>query len=288
MDWESLKYFAAVARLGSLTAAGKALKVQHSTVLRRLSALEAAAGLKLFDRRPDGYALTATGREMYAALQPVEDELLGLERLLAGKDLRLSGEVRAASVNLLSPWLAQAFAQLSRRHPNIVARLLISPARVDLSRHEADIAVRITAAPPPSLAGRRVASLAHGVYGAPDLADDRHAGWIAYDAQRADLPQAAWLAAHAPPERILMRTNNTLAMLEAARAGVGLAVLPCFAAERAGGLVRRRSLGPLGQDLWLLTHPDLRQTPRIRAVLDFLWEALTARRGELAGEACAD
>lgn len=277
MDWESLKYFAALGQAGSLSAAGKALGVRHSTVLRRIAALEAELGRALVERRSDGYGLTSEGQALLADLGPVEAQLVALSRRLSGRDLRLSGEVRIASVAVLTPLLADALSLLRARHPGILVNVSAAPTLVSLARHETDIALRITASPPEALVGRRIAEVAHGVYGAQGL-DGETADWIAYDARRADLPQAVWVEREAGRERIAFRTNNTMAMIEMVRAGLGMAVLPCFAADGIAGLVRYRMTPDLGLGLWHLVHPDLRHTPKVRAALDAIWEALSARR----------
>ncbi len=282
MDWESLKYFAAVARAGSLSGAGKALSVQHSTVLRRIAALEAELGRRLVERRADGYGLTPEGQALLADLEPVEEQLATLTRRLAGRDLRLEGAVRIASVALLTPRLSEAVRLIRERHPGVRLHLAASPNLVSLARHETDIALRITRAPPEALVGRRITSVAYGVYGAPEL-DEASADWIGYDDVRAQLPPAEWLEQTAPAERIVLRTNNSTAMLEMAKAGLGLAVLPCYAADGAPGLRRFRLTPDFGLGLWHLVHADLRHAPRVRAVLDALWSVFSAQRAAFEG-----
>lgn len=284
MDWENAKYFLAVARSGSLAGAGRALGVRHSTVLRRIAQLEQQLGIALFERHPDGYALTAAGRETLTAVLSLEDGFTALERRLSGRDLRLSGVVRVATIALLGAWLCESLARFHDLYPGIRTDLTISPAAANLARHEADIAVRITSAAPEAMTGRRIAVLTHGVYIARSAPEQAADGWIAYDDHRADLPQARWLAARVPPDRIVMRTNNTGVMLQAVRAGLGNAVLPCFAADVDPALRRTETIAGLGQELWLLTHPDLRHTPRVRAVLDFLAAELTRYKPLIEGK----
>ncbi len=283
MDWESLKFFLALAETGTLAGAGRALGVRHSTVLRRVALLEEGLGLSLVERHPRGYELTAAGRDLAETARPVRDRLVEAERRLSGQDLRLAGTVRLAAPDGLLPHVAQAVAAVRAHHPGILVEVSVSTAMVSLHRHEADIALRVTGTPPDTLVGRRLADVAHAIYAAapapaavPDGAWARH-DWIGYTADRAALAQARWLAANVPAGRVVMRTHSTRLMLLAAAAGVGLAVLPCYQADAAAGLARVGEVGDLGQGLWLLTHEDLRDTPRVRAVMDILAGHLAAR-----------
>lgn len=295
MDWENLKFFLAVAREGTLAGAGRVLGVKHSTVLRRVALLEEGLGLKLFDRHPNGYMLTAAGREMLVGTAPIEEELVAMERRLSGRDLRLTGTVRLATLGVLVPWVSAALAEFRALHPGIRVEVIISPATVSLARHEADIAIRVSRQPPESLVGRRIAALVHGIYGAashPALgrADPDWASydWISYTDHRADLPQARWVASHIPDDRIVVRANHTGMVVAAARAGLGLAVLPCYLGDAEPGLRRLKTIAGFGQEMWILTHSDLRRTPRIRALMDFLARELSRRRDLIEGRGGAE
>ena len=290
MDWESLKFFLAVARSGTLAGAGRTLGVKHSTVLRRIASLEISTGLKLFDRHSTGYALTEAGREMLGAASVVDEEIVTLERRLSGRDTRLTGTVRLATLGVLGPWLCEALASFRALHPGIHFEVAISSAIVNLARHEADIAVRISNAPPDTLVGRRIASIVHGVYAAdthpaavtahPDLtAYD----WISYNSSRSELAQFRWVAANIPAERVVFRTNDTDLMFSAVQAGLGLAILPCYLGDRGSGVRRLTTILENLHEIWLLTHRDLRRTPRIRAVIDFLAHDMARYRDRIEG-----
>jgi DNA-binding transcriptional LysR family regulator len=295
LDWENLKFFLAVAREGTLAGAGRILGVKHSTVLRRIALLEEGLGLKLFDRHPNGYMLTAAGKEMLGFAAPVEEELVALERRLSGRDLRLTGTVRLAALGVLVPWICDALAEFRTLHPGIRVEVAISPATVSLARHEADIAIRVSRNPPESLVGRRIAALLHGVYAAashpaaqvadPDLtAYD----WISFTDSRADVPQAQWVAAHIPADRIVLRANHTGMMVAATKGGLGLAVLPCYLGDSEPGLRRLKTIAGLGQEMWILTHSDLKRTPRVRALMDFLTRELLRHRDLIEGRSLAE
>lgn len=288
MDWENLRFFLAVAKTGTLAGAGRLLDVKHSTVLRRVAVLEAGLGSRLFERHPGGYQLTAAGNELLDATQPLEEELVAIERKLSGFDQRLTGTVRIASLGPLSPWICEALARLRRANPEVCAELLISPVAVSIARHEADIAVRVATAPPEYLVGRRVATLAHGVYAAASLPSivegdfPRH-DWLGYSSDRSDLPQARWVIENIPAARVVFWTNHTQTLVSAARAGMGLAVLPRYLGDRDPGLRRLKTLRGFGQDLWLLTHQDLRRTLRVKTLMDCLAEELLTHKDLIEG-----
>ncbi|MBS1190868.1 MAG: mauR [Rhodocyclaceae bacterium] len=292
MDWENLRFFLAVAQDGSLAAAGRRLGVIHTTVMRRIAALEESLGARLFDRHPGGYVLTPAGRELLDTLQPVEDELIAVERRLSGRDQQLTGTVRIASIGAFSPWICDALANLRKANPEVRAEVLISPAAVSIARREADLAVRVTMSPPEYLVGRRVAELAHGIYGAPSFVADGGAPfdpaahpWLTYNDARSDLPQARWVAEHIPEERVVLRTNHTPTLVSAARAGLGLAILPRYVGDRTPGLRCLETLRGFGQHLWLLTHQDLRRNRRIKVLMDCLAEELAKHRDLIEGTA---
>lgn len=290
MDWESLKFFLAVARQGSLAGAGRSLGVKHSTVLRRIATMEGDLGLKLFERHPGGMLLTGAGREMLDIAARVGDDLVTLERRLSGRDLRLTGTVRLAAIGVLVPWIAEALVAFHALYPGIVVEVTISPATVSLARHETDIAIRISGQPPDSLIGRRIATLVHGVYAARSHAVTRESSpvladhdWITYAESRNDMPQARWVADNIPVHRVVLRSGHTGMMVAAAKAGLGLALLPCYLGDAEPTLRCLRVVPGLGQEMWLLTHRDLRRTPRVRAVMDFLATELLRHRDLIEG-----
>ncbi len=290
MDWESLKFFLAVAREGTLAGAGRALSVKHSTVLRRIAQLEEGLGLKLFDRHPNGYMLTAIGREMLAPLVRIDEDLVVLERRLSGQDLRLTGTVKVSTVGVLVPWIADSLMEFRALYPGIRVEIVISPTAASLARHEADISIRVSRNPPESLVGRRIATLMSGIYAgrthpaAGELAPDVTAyDWVGYSEGRGDLPHAQWTAAHVPSERFVLRTNHTGMLVAAVKAGLGLGLLPCYLGDAEAGLRRLKAVDGLGQEMWVLTHSDLKRTPRIRALMDFLAKDLARRRDLIEG-----
>jgi DNA-binding transcriptional LysR family regulator len=297
LDWNDLRSILAIARQGSLQGAARALGVNHSTVFRRLNALEARLGARLFDRSARGYALTAAGEHMLASAERVEDEILGLERRLLGGDVRLSGTLRVTTTDtlvhgLLGPHL-QAF---QAAYPAIELELVTGNAFFDLSKREADVALRPSRHPGDAMVGRKLGEIAVALYGARDYlsacgrpssstALDGHA-LITGDASLGHLPATRWLAERTPAGATVLRCNSWLSQLAAARAGLGLAALPCFLADPAPELIRILPPEPaLAGELWLLTHPDLRRTARVRAFMDTLARGLRRERARLEGHA---
>jgi DNA-binding transcriptional LysR family regulator len=277
-----LRYFLAVARTGSTNAAGKALRVNQSTVQRRLAALEQAIGRKLFERHPGGYRLTALGEDIRPQADAVEAAVAALERRLAATDMQLTGTIRVtcaegiASV-LITP-LLEAFRQ---RHAGLRVDLLIADRYFDLAKGEADVAVRAGEPADETLVGRKIADNAWAVYashgyverhGRPERVEDldRHAV-IAFDGEIAGVHAARWLRTVAPNAAIAARSNTVIGLVWMVKSGVGLAVLPVHLGDLEPGLVRVLDPVPeLDSRLYLLVHPDLRQTPRVRAFLDFV------------------
>lgn len=294
--WDDLRTFLAIARAGSLAGAARSLGVNHSTVFRRLNALEAALGVRLFERLPGGYVPTAAGDDMRAAAERVEREVQALELRLAGGDVRLTGTLRVTTTDtlaegLLGPHL-RAFAEA---YPGIRLELVTSNAFFSLSRREADVALRPSRQPDDAMVGGKLADLAVAVYGshdylaahgAPRTVDDlaRHR-LISGDASLAHLPAVRWLARHAPEEAVVLRCNSWLSQLTAVRAGLGLAALPCFLADPHRDVARVLAPAPaLASELWLLTHPELRRTARVRAFMDTLGRSLRRERALLEGQ----
>lgn len=279
-NWDDLRVFLAVARSGSLSGAARSLQVNHSTVFRRIAGLEDTLDVRLFERLPTGYVLTPVGEEMLRIVEEIEDGVATLNRTVTGQDLRLSGTVRLTAVDMLAFWLLPAPLQAFRvAFPGIEVEIVVGNEALNLSRRETDIALRIGNTPPETLVGRRVGRLDFAVYAAPGYcaanptADLAHHSWIGFD--NAHAPLTRQLDLLLPGVRPGFRTNSVACAVRMAKAGLGLAILPCAIAEQKPDLTRVAELpGGFGLDLWLLTHEDLRHTARIRAVMDFLTPVL--------------
>jgi DNA-binding transcriptional LysR family regulator len=292
MDWDDLHLVLAVAREGSLSGAARALGVTHSTVFRRLGGIERRMGVRLFERFRDGYAATSAGEIAVRVASQMADEVLSLERRLSGQDLKPSGTVRIATTDTISILLLKHLSDLRSAHPEIMIEVAASNAMANLTRREADIALRPTADPPELLVGRRLADIAHAVYASPDYLsrhDSKHLGdhrWIGLDDALGGSVIGRWLRDSIPRDRMPVRVDTLLALRDAAAAGMGLVMLPCYLGDMAAPSLRRASGTSTAPSsaLWLLTHDDLKRTARIRAVMDFLATAFASERALLQGE----
>jgi len=296
MDWNDLKIVLAIRRAGSLAGAARDLGVNHSTVFRRLTTLEETQGVRLFDRLPSGYAPTQAGEDMAETAAEVEAKIHALDRRLAGLDTQLAGRIRVtAPDDIMSYWLIPVLAAFRVAHPGILVETAVTNRNLDLSKRDADIALRPTAAPPETLVGRRLGETAMGIYGVADLAGDGIAPadwsadtrpWVVYDPSMASIPMTQWQYRHIPEANHAIFCDSVAAAVEVARQGIGLGLLPCMVADRIDALTRIG--GPVegvSVGLWLLTHQDLRGTARIRAFMDFVAERAKRDRALIDGTA---
>lgn len=292
MEWDDLRYVLAVAEARSLAGAARALSVNHTTVLRRIGAFEKTLGLRLFERLPTGYVLTAGGEELIATARQVNDTVIELERKLAGQDLRLSGTVRVTTTDtLMGSILPEILADFRKAHPGIQVEIALSNMMLNLSKRDADIAIRPANDPPENLVGRRVAKVAFAVYGSPgylkahgqskELSKHR---WIAPDDSLAATSVARWMRSKVPHAEVTLRADSLFGLKSAAQAGLGLAALPCYLGDTSPALVRvHLPIAAMETALWILTHDDLRHTARIRAFTEFAAAAFIRRRALLEG-----
>ncbi len=294
MDWDDVRHFLALARTGSVRAAGTSLGVSHSTVARRVEALEARLSARLFDRHRDGYELTAAGREMVEGAERVEREMAALERGLAGKDARLAGPIRVTCTDpFLARVLLDALVPLCELHPGLELELDADSKYLDLSKREADVAVRALAkraTPPEHLIGKRLAPITVASYvGAAHAArlDPARGGselrWLGSNLRSSieDL-----VASSSYPEAPIWGTFESMElMIAAARAGLGAVMLPTYACDPDPSLARlaKADVRHVG-DFWLLSHGDLRDNARLRAARDRITAAVTARMDLFRGE----
>lgn len=271
LDTEDLRLVATIAETGSARRTASELRIHLATVYRRLAELERSLGQPVFDRLDGALAPTPIGFELVAAWHAIAGRLGELDRRLAGHDGRLQGELAVTTTDSLLPLLVRTLPDFQAAHPSIAIRLTVSNANADMSRREADVAVRPTSAPPESLVGRRVAGFRYAVYGATD-----DAGWIALDESLAGIPAATWLREHSggPPAIIV---NSMWAAAEACAAGLGRAVLPTYMATMLDLRRLGEPLDELQSAVWLLYHPDQRRAPRVRLFAQYVAPALAGR-----------
>jgi DNA-binding transcriptional LysR family regulator len=287
LNWDDLNYFLAVARAGSLTRASKTLGVNHSTVLRRLAALERRLDARLFDRFQTGYIMTEAGEELRKRLGGVAEQIEAAQRQLTGLNESLRGTIRVTSTDtLVQGLLTPCFADFRHRHPGIQLQVVVNNLFLNLTRREADVAVRPTTRPTENLVGRPAGAIQAAVYASEAYLREAAArgieptdwaahDWVAPDEALSHLAQARWVTEHVPPDRIVLRADSLVAMFEAVCHGVGMAMLLCLLADRDKTLVQVADPDPaLDTPVWVLTHPDLKRVRRIKVFTDHLYDAL--------------
>jgi len=280
MDWEDLRFFLVLSRCGSLSAAARELDVDHATVGRRIAALEASLGLRLIDRLPRSRPLTEDGAAIAAAAERMEaiaDEVLRRSR---GAALTLAGAVRVSLPPVLATLcVAPRIETLRRVHPQLRLVLLASVGFAALDRGEADIAIRMSRPEEESAVARRVGAVRFGLYANADVAQRPEEEWkfVAFDESLDHLAQQRWLRKLAGARSIVFESNDLFAQQAAVRSGTGAAVLPDFMGDDDPALVALTiDPPPPKRDLWLIAYPDLRRSPAVRAVMDFLADCIGA------------
>lgn len=291
VNLNDLMYVAAVTQTGSLSAAARALGVNHATVFRRVGQLEKDLGVRLFERSAGRYQPTAAGEELAAAGRAMQ--VTAAESLLkvAGRDLRPSGPVRITTTDSIAKVLLNPVLALCReRYPLIALHIAIDNTMFNLSKRDADIALRASAQPPEHLLGKRIAPLAFAVYGSERYLADKATTalvdheWIALGESHERHRTLQWLGKVKPLDQVGCRVDGFAAISQACSDGLGLALLPCFLGDSAPLLRRVAAPEPsLASELWLLTHPDLRDTARVKVIFQALHVELTKRANPVAG-----
>ena len=291
VDWDDLRFFLVVARTRTLSAAARELKVTQPTVGRRIAALERRLGAKLFLRRSDGFTLSKSGARALEHAEHMEQHVLATERHVTGHDVGIRGSVRVtASEWLVTSVLAPQLAPLLERHPELTVELLADQRHVNLTRREADLALRPRRFEHDAIVSRATAKLGFGLYAAPSylhargvprFGDGRGHALIAMTEDTGDVARA-WLTQILPSANIAARTNGRDGMLALAVAGAGLACLARVVGDHAPGLERLSSAPSAPTPtLWMGMHRDARDTPRVRAVATYVAERLRALRPRL-------
>lgn len=291
LDWDDLRYILAVARASSLSAAARVLKVTHSTVLRRIEAIEAKMEVRLFERLRTGYVCTEAGESLRHAAEQCEPLIAQAEREIMGGDTRLTGHVRVTTAHVVAMYLLPAaMAKFHALHSQIEVEVRTARERVDLARREADVAIRMSADVPDTLVGRQLGQVRIRVYGwheAPCLAAlkpkillpleilTRDFPWIGFDGQ--DRSYDRWVDAHVPSRVVVARADHFPSATALIKTGMGISILPEFVARDVPGLrALSEPIVALQSPLWMLTHVDLRNTARVRAFMQIAGNALEA------------
>jgi DNA-binding transcriptional LysR family regulator len=295
-DWNDLKYFLAIQRSGTLAGAARILKVDQTTVGRRLRTLEEAYDARLFDRTEEGFALTVSGERIFELAREVEERMSELALRVAGENRRPEGTVRLATSEVLSfGFLLEHLVSLRERHPGIDLELVTGSAAVNLSRREADLALRLgaTRVTQANVLVRKLTEVPWSLYATKKYLAERGPvrlgegltghDVVAFDEELLGISPARWLSENAGAARRVLVANGILAMSRAAAAGFGLTTLPCFLGAALPELARATPGNITTASAWLLVHSDLARTARVRTVMDFLVEIFHKHRDHLEG-----
>lgn len=294
-DWGDLRIFLAVARCGSTLAASRLLHINQTTAARRVAALEAALDVQLFDRLQSGYRLTEIGEAVRASAERVEAEAETLTRLIAQQSRNLAGVIRITTNESLAnafvtPWLGE-FADI---YPDIRLQMIVDDRRLDLTRGEADVALRAGSKPVDgALVVKKLSVVTWSLYcskgyaarrGCPDSVEALDAHMIVGgEGTLANLPGMQWLAEKAPRATVVAHSNSMSNLLATVKAGLGVTTLPCIVGDPEPDLVRcLGDLPELDSEMYLVTRAEMKDLPRVRAFTDFLTARVAAVRHQLA------
>mgnify|MGYP001822208288 CR=1 FL=1 len=297
MDWDIFRFVMAVSDSGSAVAAAKKLGVNPSTVLRRISKFEAENSVRLFERLQTGYAPTVECAAIVETARQIENSVAEIGRDIFGRDLRLEGKLTVTTTDsFLHAFLGPCLAEFSTLHPRIRIEVTVTNTRLNLTRHDADVAIRASRKPPDTLIGQRVSAVGFAVYGPPSLTaqlpagrqleDCRNLPWVGIGETLTGSPIGGWLDKNIPESSIVMTADTFSGIRDCAAAGGGFAVLPCCLGDQAAGLERiTPPVTEMETSLWVLTHAGLRGAARVKAFTDFVVRALRSHRGALEGTA---
>lgn len=301
LDWSDLRYALAIGQGGSLASAARQLGVNHTTVLRRLDALEASLGARLFERQRQGYQPTEAGALVLEQARRMADQVDQIERRVLGRDRELTGELRLTTAFVVMAHLLPGpLASFARAYPGIEVEVMENAFLVDLarrapesstswSRRQADVALRISSTVAEHLVGRPLGNAPCKVYalrGAAELPQSvqplgallKDAPWVAFERDAASRVYDRWMRQHLEQARVRVRVDIFNAAAAMLRTGIGVGVLPCFMEPSHPELVAVSEVIPeMTVPVWMLTHPDLRDTARVRVFMQHVGDAIAER-----------
>ncbi|MEM1053628.1 MAG: LysR family transcriptional regulator [Pseudomonadota bacterium] len=277
-----MPYLLSVCEAGSLAGAARMLGVNHSTVFRRIEAVEVRLGVRLFQRLARGYVMTTAGERFYERAILLCKGMDEVERELGGQDLRLEGPLTVTTTDSLLHCLAPVFAQFQQAHPDVELRLLSDVQALDLMQRDADIALRPTNSPPERWIGRDLSSLSFATYAHRDywqavqVEDPESYRWIVLgdDLNQSPMSKITLRCKHERAKSTVL--NTMMSVFDMVNAGFGMAAMPCYLGEKHKDFVRVHDLDEsAGWHLWLLAHPDVRRSARVNAFYDFASKHIT-------------
>jgi molybdate transport repressor ModE-like protein len=282
LNWDNLRYVLIVANKGSIASAARELGVNRTTVLRRIESFQESLGCRIFERNRSGYALTLEAEKIIKAAQEIEGTLFNMQRQIAGKELRLEGELRVTTTDtLFTSVLGPHLASFHRKYPHISVTVSITNNIVDLARRDADIAIRPTRTPDTPLVGQRVSSVLFFAYASHHYLEtmqgvtiEQH-HWLGFDSSLQSIEAAKWLDARVDRKKICLRADSFVGLKIAAQNDMGLALLPHYLGDSSPLLKRvPAETEELTTGLWLLTHPDLIRSAKVQAFMEHFASAL--------------
>ncbi len=293
--WDDLRVLLEVSRDHSLSATAARLKTSHTTLSRRLAALEQSLSARLVERTGAGVTMTRLGKELVARAQQMETAALDAERWVSGDDQRLEGRVRLSTTEAFAQHLLfPSLRVFQDAYPAIELEVLVGNTQVDLSKGEADVAIRAAPTKTPSLVAKRVATLAVGLYVSNDYA--RRKGpletegfkgheVVGYLAEARGFPESQWLSTHAAQARVSLRQSSVLGILAAVNAGLGLGLVPCFLGDADRSLRRVGALdAALQRGIWVVADRRVHRAARVRVLTEYISKMLASKRALLAGK----
>ncbi|WP_091960514.1 LysR family transcriptional regulator [Marinospirillum celere] len=290
MHWDDFETLLAIAETGSLSGAARHLKVSHATIFRRLGDIEKRLGVLLFERSRRGYLPTQAGEELAATAREIEARVLAAERRVVGRDLQPRGAVWVTTTDsLFAGLLAPLFAQFQQEYPGILLDIAVSNQPLNLTRREADVAIRASKAPPDHLVGRKLVDIGMAVYGRradfkEGVGELKDLAWVGPGARLLDQPLRDWMFEQGYDHHCQFRVDTLIGMLNGIKAGLGVAVLPCYLGDHEPELIQLTDpIEPLSYQLWFLFHPDLRGVARINSLLDYMTAAIREQKERIAG-----
>lgn len=284
VSWDDYHYFLKVARLGTLKAAGESLKVNHSTVFRRINALEKKLEARLFERFKSGYVLTESGRDMFEHFQHLEDGFLAVERKIKGKDIRYEGTIKISTTDTLGHfWLPPLVKKFKARYPGILLDIDIRTGFTDLTQRQADILICAYNDHPDYMIGKILAPIEVELYASREYLDKHGRPKSVQELASHDILVLneeldgvefnEWLKNLVPSSAITMSCNMLTSLYSYTRQGLGIAPLPIYIGNQDPSLVSVMKIPEqFYHDIWILTHPDLKNTQRIKAFMGFMYD----------------
>lgn len=280
--WDDLRFVLMVAEQGTLSGAARALGVNHSTVLRRISAFEEEKGVQLFERSGAGYALTPESHHLLTNLRAIKDQVNGLERAIAKQGLELDGPVRiTTSDSIADAGLPRHVAAFQADHPGVVAELNITNSYVSFANMDADITVRPANSLSEELAGEVACGLLLRVYATPRYLDDNrsdtYAGhrWLGVAPPLSSTPVGTWERENIPDGNIVLKSNSFVGLRDAAESGLGMVLIPCCLGDASPHLVRAEAFPEeMWTSIWVAAHKDMIGSSKVRSIVNWFTEAV--------------